>query len=397
MKNKINLTVDLTDDFKKDFSGNVKFFNNQIIPVNEKYSDVKPFIYLGGTIQLAHGYNGLNTILKKNDSVYFLQNDKENFVCSNSYKLVINDESNPILNVVDVYCDDFLNEQIVYTDIVIMKQKYGSKDIKIKLSLLKETTLFSPSEPVNIAEPIIFDDSPRMEKLMNEMDNYEEGYKYKYGLAFKADNFINIEILDAYELKLSKIPKEIYKLESLKILRTQQNNISIVSKELLKLPRLEALCLCDNNLVEIPRFLTKLDNLTELGICNNKTLKQLPDNFKDLKLTSLSIDGKLLNKYIDLICQITTIEELDIQGSKISKEVFEKLTSLPNLKDLTFESIKNKRFPKNMTQFKTLEFLTIKRSQYFLQYDNNITENIFSNNIKSIEINDNEKIDNICL
>jgi len=289
------------------------------------------------------------------------------------------------------YKSAYIDRPIVSTDIIVAKQKHGSRDIKIELELHKDIALFETPQIVEI--PDIFDESPRMKKLMDKVRDFKEGYKYKYGLAFKTDDFINIETLDAYELKLSKIPNEIYELKNLKILRTQQNNITTLSKKILKLKNLEALCLCDNKLMQVPEFLVKLPNLIELGICNNKTLKQLPDNFKDLKLTGLSIDGKLLNKYIDMICQITTIEELDIQGGKISKEVFKRLTSLPNLKDLTFESIKNKRFPKKMARFEILEFLTIKKSKHFLQYDNNITEDIFSKDIKSIEINNKEKID----
>ena len=289
------------------------------------------------------------------------------------------------------YKSTYKDKNIVSSDIIIAKQKHGSRDIKVELELTTDIALFNIPQMIDI--PYSNEESPRVSKIFDNIINFKDGYTYKDGLSFKTDDYVNIEILDAYKLKLSKIPNEIYNLKNLKILRIQQNNISSLPKKLLELKSLESLCLCDNNLIKVPKFLIKFKDLSELGICNNKNLKKLPDNFKELKLTSLSIDGKLLNKYIDMICQIKSIEELDIHGGKISKEVFKKLTSLPNLKDLTLKSIKNKRFPKNIPPFKELEFLTIKKSQYFLQYDNNITEDIFSDNIKSIEINTKEKID----
>ncbi len=285
------------------------------------------------------------------------------------------------------YKSAYVDKPIVSADIIIAKQKHGGSNLTVKLDLLKDMAIFYMQEKL---------EETKKQEIFKEIDeilkDYEEGYKYRYGLPFKKEYYIDLDIIDAYELNLSKIPNEIYKLKDLRILRLQKNNLTSLSKKISTFKNLETICLCDNKLTKLPKNLITLKNLTELGLCNNPTLKKLPDSFKNLQLKSLSIDGKLLNKYIDILSQIKTIEELEIHGGKISKKVFRKLTTLPNLKELTFEAIKNKRFPKKIKQFKVLEKLTIEKSDTFLQYDNNITEDIFLQNIKLIEINNKELI-----
>ena len=291
------------------------------------------------------------------------------------------------------YKSAYIDRYIEYADITIAKQSFGSSKIKTTLDFHKELGKFVFEESIDMLDIMEFERTPRLTKIIDDALDYKQGYSYKDGLSFDKKDILEITILDADSLKLSKIPNDIYTLENLKILRLHQNNISSLSKNISKLKDLEILCLCDNKLKKLPKYLIELDKLEELSICNNKDLKQLPSNFKEFKLKGLSIDGKLLNKYIDTICNITTITELEVYGGKISKQVFQKLCTLPNLLDLTFDSIENKKFPKNMNQFKSLEFLTIQKSDNFKQDKNNVTKEIFSQNIKSIEINTKEKID----
>ena len=290
------------------------------------------------------------------------------------------------------YKSAFIDKPIVSADILVSKQLNGISGFGGKYNLNKETCLFY-KEPTSDQSDIKIPKSLRFDKMIKEIVDFRDGYKYSKGLPYKKDEHKDIKVLDAYELKLKKIPKEILKLYSVEILRIQNNRIKQLPSSILKFEKLEALCLCDNKLEILPNTLPKLKKLNELGICNNPTLAKLPDNFFELKLTSLSIDGKLLNKYINQISKITTLKELEIHGGLLSKEVFIQLAMLPKLEELTFESIDNKKLPIGIGIFNNLEYLTIKKSNNFRQYNNNVNSDIFTNNIISIEINKNDLLD----
>lgn len=290
------------------------------------------------------------------------------------------------------YKSAYIDKPIVSADIIVAKQLNGILGDGGKYNHNKETSLFykeliDKNENINTPRP------HRFEKLLKELEEFRDGYKYSNGLPYNKDEHKDIRVLDAYDLKLRKIPNEILELNKLEILRIQNNKIKYLPVNLPTCEKLEALCLCNNKLEMLPDNLPKLKNLNELGICNNSTLLKLPDNFSELKLTSLSIDGNLLNKYIDTIMKITTLKELDIHGGLISKKVLRELTKLPNLEELTFESIDNKKFPKKVGIFEKLEYLTIKKSINFRLYNNNINSNLFSKNIISIEINRQDLLD----
>ena len=285
-----------------------------------------------------------------------------------------------------VYKSVFIDKPIVSADIIVSKQLNGISGSGGKYNLNKETSLFY-KEPIHDQEEANTPMPPRFDKIMEELADFKDGYKYSKGLPYKKDEHKDIKVLDAYELKLKKIPSEILQLNNIEILRIQNNRIKQLPDNIQKFEKLEALCLCNNKLKILPNTLIKLKKLNELGICSNPTLTKLPDNFFNLKLTALSIDGNLVNKYIDQISQITTLKELEIHGGLLSKEVFIKLAKLPKLEDLTFESMDNKKIPKKLGIFNNLKYFTIKNSINFKPYDNNITSKIFNKNIISIEIN----------
>ena len=289
----------------------------------------------------------------------------------------------------DPYKSAFFINPIVEAQINVAKQSC-TLDFVARYDLCRPIASFKEQEikEVNINLPDF-----RFDKMINELINCKEGYKYSEGLPFDTQEHEDIQVLDANELKLKKIPDEIFELNNLETLRVQNNKIKKISNSLENLTKLEALCLCDNELEIVPDTLIKLENLKELGICNNPKLKTLPDNFDMLKLTSLSISGDLINKYIDKIAKITTLKDLDIHGGYISKEVFKGLVNLPNLEELTLHKIENKKFPKNIGMFKKMEYLAIKASKKFKLYNNNINSNNF-NNILSIRIDDKELVDN---
>ena len=283
------------------------------------------------------------------------------------------------------YESNYVDKPAVEVDITIAKQLNGYVGFVVKYQLVKETSLFrrKPLSEIDTKQ------DPRLDKYIKEMDEYRSGYQYSKGLPYVKDTHKDIVVLDADKLKLKKIPKEILNLDNLEVLRIQDNNIKELPKEVFDFKYLEALCLCNNKLQKLPDNLSKLNSLIELGICNNSDLKELPSDFSKLKLTSLSIDGSLINKYIDVIAQINTLVELEIHGSKISKEVFTKLTQLPNLEELTFTSIDNKKFPKDIGVFKKVKYLTVKESKNFRQYNHNISSDLFEDVI-SVKANNYE-------
>ncbi len=289
---------------------------------------------------------------------------------------------------IEPYRSAFFSKPVVEAQINVVKKQSLTSDFAARYDLCRLIASFKEQEikEVNINLPDF-----RFDKMINELINCKEGYKYSEGLPFDKQEHEDIQVLDANELKLKKIPDEIFELNNLEILRVQNNKIKKVPNSLENLTKLEALCLCDNKLEIVPDTLIKLENLKELGICNNPKLKTLPDNFDMLKLTSLSISGDLINKYIDKIAKITTLKDLDIHGGYISKEVFKGLVNLPNLEELTLHKIENKKFPKNIGMFKKMEYLAIKASKRFKLYNNNINSNNF-NNILSIRIDDKELV-----
>lgn len=283
------------------------------------------------------------------------------------------------------YKSTYIDKPKVLAEIIVAKQLNGMLGSCGKYDYNKETTKFSRKDSRTF-DKVDEIQSPRLTKIFKELAEFRNGYKYSHGLPYDKEEYKTIQVLDAYNLKLKKIPKEIIELSQLEIIRIQENKIKKLPKTITRLKELKALCLCNNKLESIPSFISAFKNLEELAICKNPTLIKLPDSFSQLHLTSLSIDGNLVNKYIDLIINIKTLEELEIHGGLLSNEALIKLAILPNLKELAFETIKNKKFQKKIEKFEKLEFLTIKDSKNFKFYNNNIHSSIFKN-IISIQIN----------
>lgn len=132
----------------------------------------------------------------------------------------------------------------------------------------------------------------------------------------------NWESLDIGDCNLDEIPKEVFALENLKLLRARKNKIKNIPTEISRLKNLVELNLIQNEISEIPDEISLLENLEVLLIGKNK-ISEIPESLCTAKkLRVLHIRDNKLTFLPENIGKIKTLHSLFLKDNSI--------TSLPN-------------------------------------------------------------------
>lgn len=125
----------------------------------------------------------------------------------------------------------------------------------------------------------------------------------------------NVTGLNLYKCKLTKIPDQIFKLLTLKMLLLRRNNLIELPKEIGFLTQLEILDLRINQLKNLPHAICLLQNLKYINISSN-SLFSIPKSIGNLKsLELLNLSNNKLKSVPDSICNLKSLKELNIKAN----------------------------------------------------------------------------------
>ena len=158
------------------------------------------------------------------------------------------------------------------------------------------------------------------------------------------------------EDKLTEIPKEVFKLKHLRILKLNWNKISHLSASLGNLTSLNDLHICYNQLTSLPESLGNLTSLNTLNLLGNK-LRSIPESLDNLtSLKRLYLGDNQLTGIPESLGELSNLSDLKIQNNKL-RSIPESFGNLTNLKELQIQNNKLRSIPKsfdNLTNLKVL-------------------------------------------
>jgi len=215
--------------------------------------------------------------------------------------------------------------------------------------------------------------------------------------------FINLkekaDTLNLSKLGLDQIPKQVFDLEHLKVLKLMANNIRIVPKEISKLTRLSHLHLYQNKVENLPkdilkempflecidvaenpisyeevdeiyeeqekwfdyrRFVGKLDetNPKEESIYFSGNLHVIPEQLFDFsELISLSIHGQNLTEIPIAIRKLKKLKYFDFSSNKIS-EIPKELIELNNIESIGLDGNLFTDFPNEILRLPNIKSIS---------------------------------------
>lgn len=207
------------------------------------------------------------------------------------------------------------------------------------------------------------------------------------------------ETLNLSNLGLSEIPKEIFNLEHLKVLKLMDNKILVIPNEIGKLKYLTHLYLYNNRINKLPKkSLKKMHFLKCIDIAENyvdynevyeiykylsnwedygKLSLKIKNSKKDTKwfhfwgkcktipkelfefteLENLSLSLTDLKKIPKSIGKFKKLKSLSLSGSKIN-DIPSEIFNLENLEEINFDNNRFKEFPKQLLKLKKLKSIS---------------------------------------
>jgi Leucine-rich repeat (LRR) protein len=169
--------------------------------------------------------------------------------------------------------------------------------------------------------------------------------------------FTNLESLNLYYNALTIIPEEIKKLVNLKHIDFRSNGISELPADFYSLPNLEILKLSSCKFKSIPADIKNLKALRKIDLSRNP-LTSLPNEFAQLHLINLDLGNLELKTFPDLICKITTLEELTLR-TNMFHDFPQCMADLVNLRELHIGFNKYEFIPLTVFTLTELEELDI--------------------------------------
>jgi Leucine rich repeat len=165
----------------------------------------------------------------------------------------------------------------------------------------------------------------------------------------------NLQTLMLFNNKIEEIDVTVFQLEKLKMLDLSNNAIKSVPQEINKLQQLFMLNISGNLLESFPD-LVETKKLNTLDLSNNK-LTTFPNVFNNSPLVSLAelkLKGNLIVAIPDEIDALTTLKLLDLSENKIT-HIPKSVAAVAKLKDLELKGncIADKRLTKLIDQCKT--------------------------------------------
>jgi internalin A len=170
------------------------------------------------------------------------------------------------------------------------------------------------------------------------------------------------QLLDLTGLGLTKLPKELGELESLRTLQLCYNHFEKVPIVVNKLTNLRELDLSANHLQELPTWIGELKKLSALRLSSNQ-LSGLPDSLASLnRLTRLYVSENNLTVLPDTLFALTELNRLTVakNGLKDLPSEIQRLTLLTFL-DLSENELR--QLPKEANRLTRLEQLILNHNK----------------------------------
>lgn len=183
-----------------------------------------------------------------------------------------------------------------------MKEKYQTKNLLLKLK--KKDTLL----PEDLFECDHFESLEIISENLEEIDP-------------KIKNLNKLKTLSLNAKALKSVPKEVFEIETLKILKIKNSQVDHLEKEIdLKCLGLETLILNNNKLTDLPQWLGKFENLVTLDLAKND-LSKLPDSFNKLqKLKRLNMDSNSFKDVPGPLKELNNIGHISLDNNPLTEE-----------------------------------------------------------------------------
>jgi len=121
--------------------------------------------------------------------------------------------------------------------------------------------------------------------------------------------------LSLFKTGLSKIPRDILRIKSLKNLALRRNELTVLPKEIGFLSNLESLDLRINQIETLPHAIGLLVNLKNLNLSSN-SLKEIPESIGDLvMLKNLNLSNNKLREIPECIENLSCLEKLNLKAN----------------------------------------------------------------------------------
>ena len=137
---------------------------------------------------------------------------------------------------------------------------------------------------------------------------------------------------------LTSVPFGIHTLNKLCVLDLRRNQLRTIPARLLKLPSLRDLRLSENKIVELPKKCKWSPSLKTLNLSDN-LLETLPDSMAQAKLSVLNLARNNLYEVPPCICEITTLQTLDLSANPRLTQLPSEMGRLRNIEFLKLEHL----------------------------------------------------------
>ena len=173
----------------------------------------------------------------------------------------------------------------------------------------------------------------------------------------------SVEKLRLIDIKLNKIPQEIFQFSNLKQLYLTANQISTLPDSFFyKLPQLEVLDLSHNQLNRMPEGLTVAKSLQYLNLSFNR-LGSLPSTISDLSnLQILNISHNPFKALPQEIFYLNYLRRLFLDGIRLDS-VPSIFTRLGNIEWLSLENTNLRQFPMTLLDMTSLSYINLASNQ----------------------------------
>ncbi|KAK7411358.1 hypothetical protein VNO78_02791 [Psophocarpus tetragonolobus] len=130
---------------------------------------------------------------------------------------------------------------------------------------------------------------------------------------------INVQRLVLAENLIERLPVNLGKLQSLKLMNLDGNRITSLPDELGQLVRLERLSISGNLLTSLPATIGSLRNLVLLNVSNNK-LQSLPESVGScFSLEELQANDNLIEDLPSSVCNLSHLKSLCLDNNNVKQ------------------------------------------------------------------------------
>ena len=163
------------------------------------------------------------------------------------------------------------------------------------------------------------------------------------------ENITWVEKLFLTSNLLTSIPSNINILSKLCCLDLRKNQLRTVPASLLQMSSLRDLRLVENKIVELPKKCKWSPSLKTLNLSDN-SLETLPKSMAMAKLSILYVARNNLYEVPQCICEITTLQSLDLSGNPRLTQLPPQMGRLTNIEMLKLENLDQVRIPITATE-----------------------------------------------